>query len=80
MSTLTLVGCTSGDWEGLYKDDKLLFESSSVPCSEIIEQVNDLYVSVDYIFQKIVESDYLEQIGGLFPTYLDLIPQEAYTK
>lgn len=80
MSTLTLVGCTSGDWEGLYKDGELIFESSSVPCSEIIEQVNDLYVNVDYIFQKTVESDYLEENGGLFPSHLSQIPPEAYTK
>jgi len=80
MNTLTLISCTSGDWEGLYKNDKLIFESSSVPCSEIIEQVNDLYVNVDYIFQRTVESDYLEENGGLFPTYLYQIPQEAYTK
>lgn len=80
MSTLTLVGCTSGDWEALYEDGSLIFESSSVPSSEIIYRVNDRFTIVEYIHQKTVDSEWLEDIGGTFPPFLDHIPYEAYTK
>ena len=75
MSTLTLVGCTSGDWEGAYIDGVLVDEGHSVDLINIIQ----LRVMLD-IVQTEVQSDWLEEVGGTFPPFIDHIPYEAYTE
>ena len=76
MSVLTLVGCTSGDWEGVYVDGVLVDEGGSV---DLIPIINGNRVITDAIRLE-VDSDWLVDSGGLFPLHLQIIPEEAYTK
>lgn len=76
MSTLTLVGCTSGDWEGAFVDGILVDEGHSV---DLIPIINGNRV-IPPATRVEVESDWLEGIGGTFPPSIDHIPYEAYTK
>lgn len=76
MSTLTLVGCTSGDWEGAYVDGLLSDEGHSV---DLIPIINGNRVITEAVKVE-VNSDWLEGTGGMFPRYLRMIPQEVYTE
>jgi len=76
MSTLTLVGCTSGDWEGAFVDGVLVDEAFNV---NLIPIINGNRVITEAMRVE-VNSDWLEDTGGLFPLHLRMIPQEAYTK
>lgn len=76
MSILTLVGCTSGDWEGLYVDGVLIDEGHHV---DLIPIINGNRVITEAVRLEL-NSDWLEGTGGLFPLHLRMIPQEAYTK
>ena len=75
MSLLTLVGCTSGDWEGAYVDGVLVDEGHSV---DLIPIINGKRTITDAIRLE-VSSDWLEE-EGCFPKLINFIPPEAYTK
>ena len=46
MSTLTLVGCTSGDWEGAYIDDNLVDEGHNIDWIYVINEGNPVTKAV----------------------------------
>lgn len=75
MSTLTLVGCTSGDWEGAYIDDNLVDEGHNIDWIYVINEGNPVTKAV----KLEVSSEWLEE-DGCFPKLITLIPPEAYTK
>ena len=75
MSTLTLVGCTSGDWEGAYIDDNLVDEGHNIDWIYVINEDNPVTKAV----KLEVSSEWLEE-DGCFPKLINLIPPEAYTK
>lgn len=76
MSTLTLVGCTSGDWEGVFVDGVLIEEGHHV---DLIPIINGNHVITEAVRVE-VNSDWLEETDGTFPNFIDHIPYEAYTK
>jgi hypothetical protein len=80
--TLTLVGCESGDWQGLYINDQLFAEGHSV---DIIQSLKDhiseggsQYLDCSKI-EIITVSDFWlqEESRSSFPFYFNEIPEKG---
>lgn len=73
MSKLTYISSASGDWCGIYIDDKLLTEGHSIPVYEWLDIIQRQTI---YKTQEVeVCGDWLEE-GGNLPQSFSEIPSE----
>jgi hypothetical protein len=84
---ITLVKCSSGDWEGLYLDNELYREAHSIPTHDIFYLINNHHIQEAKSFE--VNEDYTENVvelvelvelveyHGGYPHYLSEIPEEV---
>lgn len=71
-----LVTSSDGDWQGLYLNEDLVEEGHSISLSAALEKVTDFATSIKAtakFFSYEIDSDDLENIGGLPKEYGDLV-------
>jgi hypothetical protein len=75
---ITLVKCSSGDWEGLYLDNDLYCEAHSIPTHDIFDLINNHHIQEAKSFE--VNEDYTEKVveyHGGYPKLLSEISEEV---
>ena len=75
MSNLKFVTNTAGDWEAIYVDDTLYYEGYSIRPFQWLHCFNS---GVTGALEFVVNSTYLDEMGGNYPNDFNDIPKEAF--
>lgn len=76
MTRLVHVGNTAGDWEAVYVNGKLVYESHDIYSFHWVNFINEYCPTEADSFE--VPSDYLDERGGDFPDNFNDIPKEVF--
>ena len=75
MSNLKFVTNAAGDWEAIYVDDTLYYEEHSIRPFQWLKCFN---LGVTGALEFVVNSTYLDEMGGTYPNDFNDIPKEAF--
>jgi hypothetical protein len=63
---ITIIGCESGDWEGLYVNGILHYEGHSIYARDFIDLIKKFKVFKDVECFEITD-EHMEELGASFP-------------